>query len=488
VKQAAKELGVIIPPDGQWSGSVSSKAGTNIMRKDLKEMVTYVQKNRRVKYLIVHEVDRFMRSVSELFYFEVTFEMYGVKVWYASQPELNTDNHQAKLLKALEVFKAEGSNVERIDKSIDGLTDALREGRYPFKPPAGYIKGYKKGIPEVDEIRGRALKHNLLQLYAHKDPTRALKELNESEFARGYAKLKMDKYRQYATNIFYAGAVQMSKQVNFVNFNGKHEALITLEQHNEIVRIFENKKKNQSGPNRRGNSDFTLSNFVSCAACSHSNNRFVGFKHSNGSGNGIVYERYRCRGCRKYIKKDVLNEGVAEYLDSIQLDGNSSRQLHRELLEIWKQEEEINKHEVVALRKKSNELQRELEYTANEAIQPSNKAIKHLLISNVERMQLELLTISEKVHTIEANSEDNREAFLEFAMSFLSDLKRIWFSSEFNKANREECKQLLFPHGFYLDKKNKVYTPQISPIYTLKPSKKDTEVSKKATMVRVQGL
>lgn len=67
VKQAAKEHNAVIPVDGQWSGSVSSKAGTNVMRKDLKEMIAYVQKHRRVKYLIVHEVDRFMRSVSELF-------------------------------------------------------------------------------------------------------------------------------------------------------------------------------------------------------------------------------------------------------------------------------------------------------------------------------------------------------------------------------------------------------------------------------------
>ncbi|MFZ2544455.1 MAG: recombinase family protein [Candidatus Saccharimonadales bacterium] len=489
VKQAAKELGAIIPLDGQWSGSVSSKAGTNVMRKDLKEMIAYVQRHPRVKYLIVHEVDRFMRSVSELFYFEVTFELYGVKVWYASQPELNTNNHQAKLLKALEVFKAEGSNVERIQKSIDGLTDALRLGRYPFKPPTGYRKGYKKGVPEVDDERGRILQKNLLRLYAYKDPSQALKELNESDFTKGYAKLKMDKYRHYATNIFYAGAVKMNKQVHFVNLNGKHEALITLEQHNEIVRIFEKKKKNQTGPNTNGNDKYTLNNFVTCMNCnSKTNNRFVGFNHTNGSGNGIVYERYKCRKCGKYIKKDMLDFEVKSYLDAIQLDAKTLDLLKDELRNIWMREEEINKHEVSNLKKKANELERDIEYTAAQAIERSNTSIKEVLIKKVERMQAEILTIGEKVHEIESTADTGRDEFLDFAIGFISDLKSVWFSSDFSKINRDECKQLLFPRGFYLSKKNKVYTPEISPVYTLKPSKKDTEVSEKATMVRVKRL
>ncbi len=36
VLKAAKELGVVIPSDGQWSGHGSSKAGTNVHRKDIK--------------------------------------------------------------------------------------------------------------------------------------------------------------------------------------------------------------------------------------------------------------------------------------------------------------------------------------------------------------------------------------------------------------------------------------------------------------------
>src|SRR4051812_21641730 len=91
VKSAAEYLNAVIPDDGVWSGSVSSKSGKNYSRTDLEAMLTYCKRNPSVKYLIVDEIDRFMRSIDEMFYFEVLFrEHVGVKVWYAEDPDLNS--------------------------------------------------------------------------------------------------------------------------------------------------------------------------------------------------------------------------------------------------------------------------------------------------------------------------------------------------------------------------------------------------------------
>ena len=133
VLAAAKRLNVEIPKDGQWSGSVSSKQGNNYARKDIKEMLQYCKKHPRVKYLIVDEPDRFMRSIDEAFYWEVEFrEQVGVKVYYACDEELNSDQLTAKLLRFTKYLTAEGSNIERQKKSIAGDVKAINEGRYPF--------------------------------------------------------------------------------------------------------------------------------------------------------------------------------------------------------------------------------------------------------------------------------------------------------------------------------------------------------------------
>ncbi|HEU5187955.1 MAG TPA: recombinase family protein [Candidatus Saccharimonadales bacterium] len=135
VTKASEYLNAPIPKDGVWSGSVSSKSGRNYSRKDLNEMLAYCKKNPRIKYLIVDEIDRFMRSIDEMFYFEVLFrESVGVKVWYAEDPDLNSDDPFTKLRRAMEAFKAEGSNLERQLKSIKGQKAAIEEGRWPFSP------------------------------------------------------------------------------------------------------------------------------------------------------------------------------------------------------------------------------------------------------------------------------------------------------------------------------------------------------------------
>lgn len=244
VIEAAKQLGATIPEDGQWSGSVSSKAGTNINRSDLREMLEYCRKHPNVKYLIVHEVDRFMRSIEELFYFEVAFRELGVKVWYASQPELNTNDHNAKLLKALEAFKGEGSNVERQRKSIAGQTTALQQGRYTFSPKPGYMRGDEPGIHKPHPIRASALKKVLIDIATKRvTPTQGLIDLNNSAFMDGHSHYKMDKFRKIATDPYYAGIIAIDKQVKVYNPNGLHEALITHNQHQELVAIFEGKRR-----------------------------------------------------------------------------------------------------------------------------------------------------------------------------------------------------------------------------------------------------
>lgn len=209
VLKAAEELSVTIPDDGWWSGSVSSKRGTNVERRDLQEMIDRCKREKRIKYVIVDEPDRFMRSIDEAAYFEVTFRQLGVTVWYASDPELNKGDLASKLLKFTKYLSAEGSNEERQNKSIAGQTKALLEGRYPFSPKPGYKRGYERGIQEKRQPHADILRSCFLDILARKmTPTQALIKFNKSDFfAGGKAQYKMDKFRKIVTDPFYAGIV-----------------------------------------------------------------------------------------------------------------------------------------------------------------------------------------------------------------------------------------------------------------------------------------
>lgn len=293
VLRAADELGATIPEDGLWSGHVSSKKGVNYDRKDLKEMLEYCQKHPGVKYLIVQEVDRFMRSPDEQVYFQVKFmNEVGVKIWYADKPELNKDDIYAGLMRYMEGFRAAGSNDERQRESINGQTKALEEGRYPFSPKPGYIRGAEVGIQELHPIKGPILRTALVKIATRKTtPTQALVQLNKSDFIIGHSLYKMDKFRKIITDPFYAGIVEIKKQVNVRNENGLHEALISKEHHYELISVIDSKKKTQSGPRKNGNPKYPVSNLVSSSECTDkTNGRFVGYDHGNGKNLALVYE------------------------------------------------------------------------------------------------------------------------------------------------------------------------------------------------------
>lgn len=490
VKRAALELGATIPKDGQWSGSVSSKVGTNVKRKDLKEMLDYCKKNPAVKYLIVHEVDRFMRSVDELFYFEVLFRSeVDVKIIYASQPQLNTDDYNAKLFKALEAFKGETSNVERINKCIDGQSDALREGRYPFAIKPGYKKGYEKGIQEIHPIRGPALKTILIKIAESLvTPSQGLVELNNSNFVIGYSQYKMDKFRKILEDSFYAGIVEVDKQIKVRNENGLHEPLITIEQHNKLFSIMDKKKKHQSGPNLEGNPKYPLSNFVSCRRCEHSSNgRVAGLDLTNGK-TAKKYEKYRCRSCKKYQNRDDLHEKIKAQFDDHQITPKGREDLLEALNIVWKQQEGQAEQEVIRIRHKISNLNQTISQQVEAATDPAIADIKKEILCSIAKKKNEIISLEDRLKELTQGANNDKEQFLKFAFRFVDKMGSNFLDINLvSKENRLRCKQLVFPGGFWLDENDKVYTPEISPLYRLAGKKKDTEVSDISHVVQQVG-
>jgi DNA invertase Pin-like site-specific DNA recombinase len=488
VLQAANELNATIPNDGWWSGSVSSKRGTNVNRKDLQEMMEYCKKNKRVKYLIVDEPDRFMRSINEASYFEVLFEILGVKVWYASESGLNKDDLASKLLKFTKYLSAEGSNEERQNKSISGQTKALMEGRYPFPPKAGYKRGYEKAIPEIDEARGPALQSVLIRLASRIiTPTEAVKELNQSSFVKSRAAYKMDKFRVIATDPFYAGVVEIHKQVNVRNEGGLHESLISMEQHQAIVRIMNDKKKTQSGPRKNGNPKYPLSNLVSCSLCADKKiGRYVGYDHGNGKNKALVYEKYRCRSCARYLSRQEMHEKIQKYFADNAITPQGRKIILQALDVVWKQEESKAGQEAGRIKSKITSLTAQIDEQVEAATDPSNASIKENILLAIAKKKHEIDELEEQLESLTSSAQANKDQFMKFAYDFIdtNGTKFLELSSE----NRLKCKQILFPAGFYLDENNKVYTPKMSPLYRLASIKKGTEVPKMSTMVRVRGL
>lgn len=492
VAQAAKYLNVTIPPDGIWSGSVSSKEGRNYSRKDLRAMLDYCKKHPNVKYLIVDEIDRFMRSIDEMFYFEVEFRnKVGVKVWYAGDPALNSDDPMTKLRRAMEAFKAEGSNLERQIKSVKGQTAAIKDGRWPFSTKPGYRRGYEAGIQEIHPIKGPALKKVLERIAARIiTPSQGLVELNKSDFMKsGNAPYKMDKFRKIITDPFYASILEVDKQVKIRNEEGRHDPLITKEQHLRLVQIMNDKKKNQSGPRKNGNPKYPISNLLNCDSCIDERyGRFVGFDHSNGKEGGPVYEKYRCRACKRYLTREYIHKSIELQFNHRPLTKDVVDILIKALNTVWKEKEGQAIQDTMRINQKIKRINESIDNQVEAATDPSNASIKDEIMQSISKKKAEVIKLEDELEEIANYADTDRDRFLRFAFNFIENVGSKFLDPNLSYENRSRCKLILFPAGFCLNMENKVYTPQISPIYGLVSNKKDLPNLEKSLLVRVRRL
>lgn len=492
VLKAAEDLGVTIPADGIWEGQVSSKKGVNFNRKDLLQMVDYCKRHPQVKYLIVQEVDRFMRSPDEQTYWYVRFWYeVKVKVWFADKPELNEDTHVASLLRYMEGWRAGGSNEERINKSINGQTAALKEGRWTFCPKPGYVSGTERGIPEIHPVRGPALKDVLTKMVCHElEPTAALIELNRGCFMDGHSAYKMDKFRKIATDPFYAGVVEINKQVRVRNENGLHQPLITIKQHQELLRIFEGKQKTQVGPRKNGNPKYPGNNISICDECLDKRNkgRFVGFDHSNGKNKARVYESYRCRSCGKYLSRDELHNGIKQQFEDNPITEYGVNTLIKALGIVWGQKRSQEAQEIVRINNKIESLKKSIEQQVEAATDPTNTLIKEDIMASIAKKKDDVSSLEGELYKLQSNAEQDWEHFLRYAFNFVENFGSKFLEPSVSQENRLRCKQVVFPAGFYVNKNKKVYTPEKSYLITLLPSKKDASESDFSHLVRVKRL
>lgn len=483
VKDAAKLLGVKIVKT--WSGDTSSKVGKNYKRTDLIEAFLFCKNNRKVQYLVVDEVDRFMRSVPEMFYWITKFhEEVGVKVYFASNPELNSDDARSRLLLSLDGFKAEGSNEERQKKSISGHQKAIGEGRYTFPPKPGYMKGSEPGVHIPNPLLFDYLKKAYRMVSSHMyTPQEALKWLNSSDFTKHHAPWAMDKFRHFAIDPYYAGVLKIGKQINQKNDEGLHEPMITIEEHEQLKQVFSGSIKHRD-PKKHYNPEFPMNNLLYCADCSEQY-RFTGSKKNNGYAKKVTryYWKYHCRGCGKaYHRKDV-HSTISAYLSKVQLNVEQKESLVEALSEVWESKQKDKYRQLRTSQKSLKEL---------ESVK-SNIVLKLVSAEDsfFDDLEEELIKIKVKINKVRDNIKnlynlkDDLVSFIKYALEYTNNLVDDWW--KLNKEERERCQQLLFPGGITFNSQKKVGTPKISPIYRLEPNKKDLSFSEKSLMVELVG-
>lgn len=456
-----------------WSLDTSSKKGVNLKRKDLQEMLIFCKHNKSVKYLIVDEVDRFMRSIAEYYWYKVEFQQLGVEIRFASKPELSGEDQRAVFDEMIDIYRAESSNIERSTKTTDKMKAKIALGYYPGHPHIGYVKGEIKGLHVPHEPNWSLLREAMHKiLYSAYTLHEALKWLNNNGFQYGTKGLDMDKFKSVLMESYYAGIIKMSDW-DVVNENGLHQHMITKKEHEQLYRIAAGKGK--AFTVRKENPDFPISNVGMCEDCASTYGAramLVGYTHNNGKdGNARkYYDRYRCRVCNKALLKAVVHNGFDEFVSGVEFVEPKIQELGNDLKRAWREEVEDNTQTVARLKQKHELLTDEKDKLVRAlATQPE---LADDFKASLLRIKQEITDIEQSIAEAEDTDKDFEE-FVDFALDFVNDMKDEFWALE--REDKQRCKQIIFPGEFLVSRSGKVSTQELSKLFRYKPTKKEPQ-------------
>lgn len=466
-----------------WSISASSRKGKNYQRQDLMEMLAYARADKKVKYIIVDEPDRFMRDFRMYYYWQVRFlEEAGAKLVYAKKPHLaNEDNMMSLMEEMMDVFRAEASNQERIAKTTSNMQARVKLGYFPGRTKAGYRRTDTPGLFEPVEPHWSMLRSAFQDILSGKSNIKeAVKELNEAGYRTSTGKpIDSFNFKKLMVDPYYAGIISMSNWD--VNKNGLHIPMITEEEHERLCGLARGVVQKS---HKKYRPEFCLSNQISCTDClikqGDKHPRLVGYDHNNGKkGNSRkCYRRYRCRSCGASILQEELHSLFSAELLNLQLDKSRKDELISAIRLVWEQDVQKSTIRTKAYQRRLERLTAERNSILRSAL---NNSLSREDIEGVLRsIDKEIAEVKDVINELTCIESDFVE-FVDFSLGFIENLRDRFWNLEADEMSW--CKQLLFPEGFSVSRDKKVYTPKISEFYRLADTQKDPEGSLESNLV-----
>jgi site-specific DNA recombinase len=459
-----------------WSLDTSSRKGKNLARKDLNEMYECCKHDKSIRYIIVDEADRFMRSMEEAYWWKVQFKMINVFLAYANMPEItHEDNPMSVMREMMAFFQAEVSNHERITKTTDKMQAKIKAGYYPGMVHQGYMKSDVPSLHIPREPQWSLLKSVIQKiLYEAYSLHEGLNWLNDNGYRlQGGGKIDMHRFKQMLKQPYYAGIIRMGNW-EVVRKNGLHRAMITEDEHERLVAIVSGKRKKFTV--QKFNPLFLASNIVECADCldeKRKESRLVGYRHHNGKPEHTrkFYERYRCRGCNRNTLKSVVHAELDKVLNRTELLVDDQGLFLEAMRKAWQSDVTNSIEAITRLKQKLTTLTQEKDnlvrsMASNPDLSDDFKGSIVSIKSEIEDVEAELAEA--------ADIEADFEQFMAFALDYTGHLKDNWWGAE-SPDDRIRLKELLYLDGLAITRQGKVRTPKLSPIYRYKTSKKTPE-------------
>lgn len=405
-------------------------------RTELQRLLRYCSSSKeRINAIIVYKIDRISRNTDDYSYLRIALKKHGVEIKSASEHFENTP--AGRFMENIIANVAQFDNDVRTERSIGGMKEAVREGRYVWTAPLGYdniringrstiaqnkqskvvLKTYQmvaQNVATIEDVRKEIMQIGLVN--------RLGKPISKSQF---YAMLK---------NKLYTGVI--------IKFGEQHKGLfdpIVSEQLFEQVQYVLKKRTQRTGKYVIESSDFPLRRFI----YHPSGFRLTG-SWCKGRNKHYPYYRFPIKGM--WYKKESLENLFMSYMDALKLTNTQYSELKQAVKRHFlkgteNHEKEITKARAYFLELRSNQ---------TNLIQ---KNMQGVISDNILREQLELIEKElfnvNKVLMTDSIERKEIEGMFDFVCNYFKNPSKIWVNSSLE--DRLKLQWFHFPKGINFD-------------------------------------
>lgn len=407
-------------------------------------------KKQNIQAVIIYKIDRLSRNTDDYSQLRILLKRYGIEIKSTSEYFENTP--AGRFMGNIIANVAQFDNDVRTERSVGGMREAVREGRYVWVAPVGYINQRVAGKSTIVQSEKAPLVKKAFELMAEKKysfdaisstlssiglTTRHGKYLSKSAF---YTMLK---------NELYTGWIYKFGEKHKGNF----EPIISEELFNRVQQVMRNKK--QSLIYRIENPDFPLRRFVR-----HPQKYKLTGAWSKGRNKSYAY--YRFTGTQLYWPKDYVESLFRSFIDEFSFNELLLIKLRDAMCNYLRDKSKNSEDTIETLITMKQQLKSKQQVLLQKNIQGiiSDVLLKEQLNSldeeiwNIDKLLLQKETRKVDIKTI-----------LDYISEFLSHPSLVW--GKLPLKNKLELQWFQFPEGVTFDG-SKFRTTKISCLFKLK--------------------
>ena len=399
----------------------------NFNRPEFNKLLQYAVINKNnIDYLLIHRWDRFSRNSLEALSTINDFKSLGIEVNSIIQ-WINHDNPSELLSLLINLGLPEIDNRQRSDRVKEGNRQALKEGRYIYSVPKGYIRAH--------DIFGKTY------IKPHVDMGPLITELF-SDFSTGqYSQrelIKLTKYKgleltksrlsKILKNIIYTGKIKLPKYKEESNriIDGKHTPLIT-EQIFRKVQEQLNQRNRYKGKLPKNNTHFVLKRFLKCDKCGDT---MTGSRSKSSNGNHYYY--YHCQPKNKCGNRIPIHEADNQFINYLKMIKPTEEvcNLFQEVFRKYIENRKFKSFEKVKILKKEIKKIEERKSSLTEKLIEKivdDKTYKKLC----KKYDRGILEREEELKSL-SNNSSKIETYVDFGIKLLKNIDKCYQASSYN--------------------------------------------------------